>query len=97
MTGWWSTLSEAEQAYVLTTVEPDQVVMHRNVSQSLLSIARHSGGTRINGVRFDYLPEHDELVLAALLKDIARMRRAEAAALRKFKRTAAKAAQGALL
>lgn len=99
MNGWWATLSEPERAYVLATVPPDQVFMHRNVSQSLLSIARHYGGTRIDGVHFVYLPTHDELVRADLIAAIARVRRVEAAALRKAQRAADKeeAARQALL
>lgn len=97
MSGWWATLSEPERAYVLATVPPDQVFMRRNVSQSLLSIARHSGGARINGVHFVYLPTHDELVRADLFADVARMRRVEAAAQRKAQRAAAQEAQAPLL
>ena len=97
MTGWWATLSEAERAYVLATVPTDQVFMHRAVSQTLLSLVRHYGNTNINGVHFVYLPEHDELVRADLLTEIARMRRVEAAALRKAQRAAAQAAQAPLL
>lgn len=97
MTGWWATLSDAERAYVLATVPGDEVFMHRHVSQSLRSLVRHYGNTSINGVHFVYLPEHDELVRADLIADIARMRRVEAAALRKAQRAAAQAAQVPLL
>lgn len=93
MSGWWDTLSEPERAYVMATVQPDQVFMHRHVSQSILSIARHYGGTRIDGVHFVYLPTHDELVRADLFAEVARMRRKDAAAVRKATRAAAQEVQ----
>lgn len=34
----------------------------RHVSHTQLSIARHYGGTNVNGVHYTYIPESDELV-----------------------------------
>ena len=43
---------------------------YRDVSHTQLSIARHSGGTTINGKRFTYIPETDELIRDDVLKAI---------------------------
>ena len=40
----------------------------RNVSQTQFSIARYSGGCTLNGDRYVYLPQTDELIRADVLK-----------------------------
>ena len=65
----------------------DECIGWHNVSQTQLSIARHYGGIDVQGRRYVYNPQADELVRADILK------RAE-----KWKRQAAKqAAQAATL
>lgn len=44
------------------------------VSQTIFSIARHYGGAEIQGERFTYFPEHDELIRDDVLKFIRRQR-----------------------
>ena len=40
----------------------------RNVSKTQFSIARYSGGCTLNGDRYVYLPQTDELIRADVLK-----------------------------
>ena len=40
----------------------------RNVSQTQFSIARYSGGCTLNGDRYIYLPQTDELIRADVLR-----------------------------
>lgn len=46
----------------------------RNVTYTQLSIARHYGGTNVNGVHYTYIPESDELVRDDVLKMVMKAR-----------------------
>lgn len=39
-----------------------------NVSHTPLSIARHSGGAKVNGLEYTYIPPFDALILKSLVK-----------------------------
>lgn len=43
-------------------LKSDDNIGWRDVSYTQLSIARHYGGTTVNGVHYTYIPESDELV-----------------------------------
>lgn len=70
-------------------IGPQDNLGWRNVRWTQLSIARHYGGTRVNDVYYEYIPETDELVRG----DIAKMIRAAW----KKKRKAREPEQGDLL
>jgi hypothetical protein len=69
---------------------------YAEVSQTVLSIARHSMGATVNGHRYTYFPASDELWRDDVLKMVHGWRKAEAKA---AKQAAAQAApiQGELL
>ena len=47
---------------------PDENIGWRNVSQTQLSIARHFGGTNVNGHHYTYMPVADVLIRSDILK-----------------------------
>lgn len=53
-------------------IKSDDNLGWRRVTWTQLSVARHYGGTKVNGVYYEYIPETDELVRG----DIAKMIRA---------------------
>ena len=67
-----------------------------NISNSMLSLGRF-GGCTVNGMRFVYAPESDELIRIDAAKLIDTMRKAEAKAARAKQREAARAAQSELI
>ena len=93
MIGWWATLTDAERAAVLLMLAPDDEFMFRQVGMGMLSLARYSGAAMVNGKRFTYMREHDELVRDDVLKLVESLRKAQ----RKADKAAAKAAQRELL
>ena len=58
-------------------------VLHKNspyaisgVSGSMFSLARYTGGIRVSGFDYTYLPAHDECVRDDVLKMVKKMRKA---------------------
>ena len=51
-------------------------LIHKNVSHGYLSIARYSGGVRINECYYVYNPVTDELLREDAVKALAKMRKA---------------------
>jgi hypothetical protein len=93
---WFDTLSAGEQTAVLSTLAPDEAFIYRDVSQGMLSLAR-CGGCTVQGHRFTYRAESDELVRADVLALVASMRKAVDKARRVHDKAAAETAQGVLL
>lgn len=58
-------------------LQSDDNIGWRDISFTQLSIARHYGGTRVNGVHYVYIPESDELVREDVLAMVMK-RRADA-------------------
>lgn len=52
----------------------DSSIGWRDVKDTQLSIARHYGGTNVNGVHYTYIPESDELVRDDVLKMVMKAR-----------------------
>ena len=57
------------------TLPQDECIGWTNVSQTQLSIARHSGGCTVNGKHYTYNPVADELVRSDILKRAAKWQR----------------------
>lgn len=51
-------------------------LLYRHVSHGQLSIARYSGGARIDGYNYVYNPKTDELLREDALEALAKMRKA---------------------
>jgi hypothetical protein len=51
-------------------------LLYRHISHGQLSIARYSGGARINGCYYVYNPITDELLRDDAVKSLAKMRKA---------------------
>lgn len=52
-----------------------ETIAYRNVSNTQLSIARHSGGATVNGKFFKYFPVTDELIRDDVLKALKQYRK----------------------
>jgi hypothetical protein len=59
---------------------PGHALGWRGVTYTQLSIARHYGGTTVNGKRFTYFPGTDELIRDDLLKAIVAHKRQQGVA-----------------
>ena len=57
-----SYIAESEVHALQEHFDRDATIAYRDVSNSLLSLARHYGGTTVNGKHFVYFPETDELI-----------------------------------
>lgn len=55
--------------------DENTLILYRNVSHGQLSIARYSGGARINGATYTYIDATDELLREDALKELTRMRK----------------------
>jgi hypothetical protein len=86
-------LSEHEIAAAFTLSESNAPIGYAGVSQTQLSIARHYGGLTVNGRRYTYFPDLDELVRDDVLKMAHDMRKQA----KRDAETQAKARQGSLL
>ena len=60
--------------------DSSETLGYADVSHGMLSIARYSMGAVVGGHRFDYIPEHDELWRADVLKLVQKWRKDEAKA-----------------
>lgn len=49
--------------------------LYQAVSQTQLSIARHYGGTTVNGESYVYIPPTDELIRGDVLKALGKLRK----------------------
>ena len=54
-----------------------ETIAYRDVSQGMLSVARHYGGAQLPGGSFTYIPATDELIRDDVLKFISKARRTE--------------------
>lgn len=72
MSGAYLTPENIDPLVATGKIGPQDNLGWRDVRFTQLSIARHYGGTTVNGVHYEYIPETDELVRG----DIAKMIRA---------------------
>lgn len=69
------TEKEHQIIYADTLRDGKKQPLHRLVSTSHLSIARHYGGMKINGEMYTYFPATDELVSLYALKALQALRK----------------------
>ena len=68
------TADEVQAAQVLHKDAPYAI---SGVSGSMFSLARYTGGIRVSGSDYTYLPAHDECVRDDVLKMVKKMRKAK--------------------
>lgn len=68
------TPEDIDPLVVAGKLKSDDQLGWRDISMTQLSIARHYGGTTVNGVHYTYIPESDELVRDDVLKMVMKAR-----------------------